>query len=177
MKLPDNVEDNLQNIRLILLDVDGVLTDGKIGLLPSGEEIKFFSVYDGLAIRLAQRAGLEVGFISGRRSKEVDVRATELGIKLVFQGSKNKVDNFEQILKERKLISDQVAYVGDDLPDIALLGRVGFSAAPSNAIESVRRLVHYVTHAKGGEGAVREVIEILLKTSGRWERLMEVVEE
>ena len=175
--MPGNVEDNLQKIRLILLDVDGVLTDGKVGLLSSGEEVKFFSVYDGLAIRLAQRAGLEVGFISGRRSKEVDVRAAELGIKLVFQGSKNKVDNFEQILKERELIADQVAYVGDDLPDIALLERVGFSAAPSNAIESVRQLVHYVTHAKGGEGAVREVVEILLKTSGRWEGPMEVVEE
>ncbi|MEE8161756.1 MAG: hypothetical protein V3T61_08985, partial [Acidobacteriota bacterium] len=96
MHLPSQVAGNLQNIRLILLDVDGVLTDGRVGLLPTGEEIKFFSIYDGLAIRLAQRVGWTVGFLSGRKSREVEVRAQELGVTLLVQGSKDKVKDFEK---------------------------------------------------------------------------------
>jgi len=101
--LPAQVEGNLQKIRLILLDVDGVLTDGRIGMLPGGEEIKFFSVYDGLAIRLAMKVGWEVGFLSGRTSEEVAVRARELGVEIVVQGSRDKVGDFEKILKDRNL--------------------------------------------------------------------------
>jgi 3-deoxy-D-manno-octulosonate 8-phosphate phosphatase (KDO 8-P phosphatase) len=172
MHLPSQVTGNLQNIRLILLDVDGVLTDGRVGLLPTGEEIKFFSIYDGLAIRLAQKVGWEVGFLSGRKSQEVEVRASELGVEIVVQGSADKVRDFENILRERKLKASQVAYIGDDLPDIPLLKRVGFSAAPSNAIEPVKYCVHYVARAKGGDGAVREVIDILLRTSGKWEEIL-----
>ncbi|MDA2934875.1 HAD-IIIA family hydrolase [Acidobacteria bacterium AH-259-D05] len=170
--LPAGVLKNLPKIRLILLDVDGVLTDGRVGRLASGEEIKFFSVYDGLGIRLAQKAGWEVGFLSGRSSQEVEARARELGVEIVIQGSRDKVKDFEEILNERNLEASQVAYIGDDLPDIALLKRVGFSAAPGNAAEAVRDCVDYVTQQNGGHGAVREVVDLLLKVSGKWEEIL-----
>ena len=175
--LPVQVVDHLQKIRLILLDVDGVLTDGRIGLLPGGEEIKFFSIYDGLAIRLAMKVGWEVGFLSGRTSEEVAARARELGIEIVVQGSRDKVEDFEKILKERNLQASEVAYMGDDLPDLPLLKRVGFSAAPCNAVESVKNGVHYVTREKGGNGAVRELVDLLLKTSGKWEGIIEELDK
>ncbi len=171
--LPVQVVGNIQTLRLILLDVDGVLTDGRIGLFPGGEEIKFFSVHDGLAIRLAQKAGWEVGFLSGRTSEEVMVRARELGIEIVVQGSRDKVEDFEKILKARKLQASEVAYMGDDLPDLPLLKRVGFSVAPGNAVEAVKSAVHYVTREKGGYGAVRELVDLLLKNSGKWEGILE----
>jgi len=175
--LPVQVVDNLQRIRLILLDVDGVLTDGRIGLLPGGEEIKFFSIYDGLAIRLAMKVGWEVGFLSGRTSEEVAARARELGIEIVVQGSRDKIEDFEKILKERNLQAAEVVYMGDDLPDLPLLKRVGFSVAPDNAVEAVKESVHYVTREKGGNGAVREVVDLLLKNSGKWEEIIEELDK
>ena len=175
--LPVQVVGNLQKIRLILLDVDGVLTDGRIGLLPKGGEIKFFSVYDGLAIRLARKVGWEVGFLTGRTSEEVEARARELGVEILIQGSRDKVKDFEKILKERNLKASQVAYVGDDLTDIPLLKRVGFSAAPRNAAEPVKYYVHYVTRARGGYGAVREVVDLLLKNTGKWEEVIEALDK
>lgn len=175
--LPAEVLGNVQKIRLLLLDVDGVLTDGRVGLLPKGEEIKFFSIYDGLAIRLAKRVGWEVGFLSGRDSEEVAARARELGVEIVIQGSRDKVKDFEGIVKERNLQASEVAYMGDDLPDIPLLQRVGFSAAPANAADAVKDRVHYVTRREGGHGAVREVVELLLKTSGKWEAILAELDE
>lgn len=172
MGLPHQVAGSVQKIKFILLDVDGVLTDGRVGLLPDGGEIKYFSIYDGLAIRLAQRVGIEVGFISGRRSQEVGVRARELEVDVVIQGTNDKLTEFEKILEEKGLRAEEVAYVGDDLPDIPLMQRVGFSAAPLNAAEPVKYYVHYVTRAKGGDGAVREVIDLLLKTSGKWDEII-----
>ena len=170
--LPDKIVGKLKDIRLILLDVDGVLTDGRIGLLPGGEEIKFFSIYDGLAIRLAMKVGWEVGFLSGRTSEEVAARARELGIQIVVQGSRDKIKDLEKILEERNLEASEVAYMGDDLPDLPVLKRVGFSAAPDNAVEAVKNTVDYVTHEKGGNGAVREIVDLLLKTSGKWEEII-----
>ncbi len=159
------------NIKLILLDVDGVLTDGRFGLLPTGEEIKFFSIYDGMAIRLAQKAGLEVAFLSGRSSQAVTVRARELGVEIVIQGSVNKVADFEKLLAEKELGPQEVAYVGDDLPDIPVLKAVGFSAAPANAADAVKYCVQYIARNEGGSGAVREVIHVLLKATGKWDDL------
>ncbi len=173
MALPHQVAGNVRKIRFLLLDVDGVLTDGRIGLLPDGGEIKYFSIYDGLAIRLAQQAGIEVGFISGRSSRVVDRRAQELGVKIVLQGSEDKIEDFGKVLQQRDLKADQVAYIGDDLPDIPLLQQVGFAAAPENAAEPVKFRVHYVTRTRGGEGAVREVIDLLLKASGKWGAILE----
>ena len=177
MALPHQVTGNVRKIRLLLLDVDGVLTDGKITLLPDGEEVKSFSIYDGLAIRLAQRAGIEVGFITGRSSRVVSLRALELGVNLVVQGSSDKSADLRKALRERQLESDEVAYMGDDLADIPPLRLAGFSAAPENAAEQVKYQVHYVTRAKGGEGAVREVIELLLKTAGKWNQAIDALNE
>ncbi len=173
MALPHQVTGNVRKIRLLLLDVDGVLTDGRVGLLPDGGEIKYFSIYDGLAIRLARQAGIEVGFLSGRSSGAVAQRARELGLSIVVQGTTDKVRDFREILEKRRLEPEEVAYIGDDLPDIPLLQRVGFAAAPENAVEQVKHHVHYVTRTRGGEGAVREVIDLLLKTSGKWAPIIE----
>jgi 3-deoxy-D-manno-octulosonate 8-phosphate phosphatase (KDO 8-P phosphatase) len=166
------VEVRMQEIQLILLDVDGVLTDGRLGLTAAGEEIKFFSIYDGLAIKVAQNAGWNVGFLSGRSSQEVGSRARELGVEIVVQGSRDKIKDLETILSENNLEVSQVAYIGDDLPDLPVLTRVGFSAAPANAAEAVRERVDYVTERKGGEGAVREVVELLLKATGKWDEVL-----
>jgi len=172
MGLPHQVTGSVQKIKLILLDVDGVLTDGKVGFLPDGGEIKYFSIYDGLAIRMAQKVGLEVGFISGRASEMVAQRARELGVRTVIQGSQDKLADFRRIIASLNLEPEEVAYVGDDLPDIPLLQLAGFSAAPENAAEPVKYYVHYVTRANGGAGAVREVIDLLLKTTGKWEAII-----
>lgn len=176
MGLPHQVTASAQKIRFILLDVDGVLTDGRVGLLPDGGEIKYFSIYDGLAIRLAQQWGIQVGFISGRESRVVEQRARELGVATVVQGSRDKVADFERILAEHGLRAEEIAYVGDDLPDIPLIQKVGFSAAPQNAAEAVKYYVHYITRAKGGDGAVREVIDLLLKSSGKWDEIIIALE-
>ena len=176
MALPHQVTGNVQKIKFILLDVDGVLTDGRVGLLPDGGEIKYFSIYDGLAIRLAQKAGIEVGFISGRESRVVQQRAEELGVATVIQGSREKLADLAVLLQDKGLTAEEVAYIGDDLPDIPILQRVGFSAAPQNAAEPVKYYVHYVTRSKGGDGAVREVIDLLLKTSGKWDAIISALE-
>lgn len=170
--LPVEVTDRMKEIHLILLDVDGVLTDGRLGMTAAGEEIKFFSVYDGLAIRVAQNAGWKVGFLSGRKSKEVESRARELGVEIVVQGSRDKIKDLETILLENNLEAFQVAYIGDDLPDLSVLKRVGFSAAPHNAADVVKESVDYVTERRGGDGAVREVVDLLLKASGKWDEVL-----
>ena len=177
MALPHQVAGSVQKIKFVLLDVDGVLTDGRIGLLPDGGEIKYFSIYDGLAIQMAQQVGIEVGFISGRKSREVMVRGEELGVEVIIQGSVDKVKDVEKLLEIKNLGQEELAYVGDDLPDIPLLKRVGFSAAPRNAAELVKYHVHYVTRTAGGDGAVREVIDLLLKTSGKWDEIIAGLEE
>ena len=169
--LPAEVRANIPNLRLLLLDVDGVLTDGRVGFLAGGGEIKFFSIYDGIALRMVQKAGWKVGFLSGRTSKVVEDRARELEVEIVIQGSKDKAGDLEEILKTTGLQASEVAYVGDDLPDIPVLKRVGFSAAPANAAQQVKACVHYVSGRGGGTGAVREVVELLLRASGQWDLL------
>lgn len=165
-------QDRLKRIRLILTDVDGVLTDGRLAKLPHGDELKFFSIYDGLGIRLAQKSGIEVGFVSGRKSRQVAARAAELDVKLILQGVGDKLQTLENICWERGLNADEIAYMGDDLPDIRLLQKVGFSAAPANAVSAVKDRVHYVTVTKGGKGALREVIELVLRAQGKWEEVL-----
>ncbi len=170
--LPAGVTDRMEQIQLLLLDVDGVLTDGRLGRTAGGEEIKFFSVSDGLGIRMAQNAGLQVGFLTGRKSKEVESRARELGVEIVVQGSRDKARDLETILAENSLDVSRVAFMGDDLPDLPVLQQVGFSAAPANAAEEVLERVDYVTERKGGEGAVREVVDLLLKAAGKWDEVL-----
>jgi len=165
--------EKLQNIKLLLLDVDGVLTDGKIVYADSGEQIKAFDVKDGHGLKLLMRSGAEVVLITGRESKVVLHRARDLGIQEVNQKITNKIEIYEKILKEKNLEDMHVGFVGDDLIDIPVLRRVGFSVAVEDAIPEVKEIVDYVTSKKGGEGAVREVCELLLKSQNKWEELTE----
>jgi 3-deoxy-D-manno-octulosonate 8-phosphate phosphatase (KDO 8-P phosphatase) len=165
--------ETLRRIQFLMLDVDGVLTDGKVALLNDGNEVKYFSIYDGLAIRLAIESGLNIGFLSGRDSPQVEARAGELGVRFVVQGCPDKLKEFQKIQLLLGLAPHQFAYMGDDLPDMALMKSVGFAAAPANAAALVKECAHYVTKARGGEGAVREVVELLLQVSGKWPEVLE----
>lgn len=165
------MRERIAGIRLLVLDVDGVMTDGRIVYDDQGREIKAFDVQDGHGLKLLQRAGIRVGIITGRQSAVVDRRAAELGITLVYQGAKDKRVPFREILAKTGLTAEQVAYAGDDLPDLPILRQVGFAATVPNAVAEIAPHVHYVTRASGGRGAVREICDLLLKESGRWEQV------
>lgn len=159
-------------IRLLLLDVDGVLTDGGITLHGDGSETKTFHVRDGHGIKLLQAAGIEVAILSGRRSAPTQRRAEELGIALVYQGASDKLAALEAVLAARGLAPEEVAYLGDDLVDLPVLRRVGLGMAVADAVDELAPFVQYVTGAVGGRGAVREAAEALLKARGRWASLV-----
>ncbi len=165
------IKEQVQSIRLLLLDVDGVMTDGSISYDNNGVETKHFHVRDGHGIKLLLRAGIEVGIITGRESDIVLKRATELGITRVFQGAKNKLEPYEQILQDTGFADSQIAYVGDDLIDLPILRRVGFAVAVADAAVEIRPWVDYITSVGGGKGAVREVCDLLLKQGGSWEKV------
>ena len=154
-------------VQLLILDVDGVLTDGQIILTEQGEEIKSFHARDGYGLRMLMDEGIEVVFISGRRSKAVDCRARDLGVQEVHQGVRDKGPLCEKIIRERRLQKDQVCCVGDDLPDLPLFEKAGISFAVSDASAVMKDLADYVTSERGGYGAVREVCEIILESRGK----------
>ncbi len=156
----------LRKISILLLDVDGVLTDGRIYYGDNGTEHKAFDAHDGYGITRAMEHGLKIGFITGRQSSIVERRARELGVTDVFQNSVNKVAAFEQVKSKYKIDDDEAAYMGDDLFDLPLLKKVGLSIAPKNAVEEVKDSVDFVTKAKGGRGAVREAIDMILEAQG-----------
>ena len=148
----------------MLLDVDGIMTDGKIFIDGHGNEFKAFHIHDGHGIYLLKSAGIEVGIISGRTAKAVEYRARELDIKEVHQDARDKIRVYETIRAKYHLADDQVAFMGDDLIDLPLLQRVGFSATAIDAVKTVKDAVDMITEKKGGEGAVREVIDFILMT-------------
>jgi len=158
-------------VRLLILDVDGVLTDGRIVIDDRGMESKSFDVKDGHGLRLIMRADVHVVFLSGRESEATRHQASELGVMEVYQNIHKKVDVYEQILKDHGVEDRQVGYVGDDVIDLPVLKRVGFSAAVADASEEVKRFVDYVAMREGGRGAVREIIEFILKSQGRWDEV------
>lgn len=162
---------SLAHIKLLLLDVDGVMTDGRIIFDDQGRELKAFDVKDGHGLKLVQRAGIKVGIITGRQSEVVVRRAAELGIDLVYQGAKEKLVPFRQILSDLELSPQEVAYVGDDLVDLPILLQVGFSATVADAVAEVRSRVDLVTDRAGGRSAVREICDYLLQHSGRWDEV------
>lgn len=162
------MSDGLSAIKLLLLDVDGVMTDGRIIYGNDGNEVKAFDVKDGHGLKLLQRAGIQVGIITGRQSTIVDRRAAELGIELVYQGAKDKQLPFREILQKLALEPVEVAYAGDDLVDLPVMRQVGFSATVADAMDEVKAAAHLVTRRAGGRGAVREICDYLLKESGRW---------
>jgi len=166
-------QEKVKHLKLLMLDVDGVLTDGKIIYNDRGEELKAFDVRDGHGIKLLMRSGVKVVLITGRKSRVVVHRARDLGITQVYQKVTNKVEVYEKILRQKKLVDREVGFVGDDLVDIPVLRRAGFSATVSDAIPEVKKIVDYITTKRGGEGAVREICELLLKLQNRWEKVTE----
>ncbi len=164
---------NLEPIRLLLSDVDGVLTTGAITFDNHGLESKTFHVRDGMAIKLWQKAGKSFGVITARSSKIVDTRMSELGVAVVCQGSTDKVASAEEVLKKLNLSFENVGYVGDDLTDLALLKRCGFSATVADGVPEVKQAVDYVTEATGGFGAIRELVELILKRQEKWDQTIE----
>lgn len=158
-------------LKLILTDVDGVLTDGSVLLLPDGQEAKAFHVRDGLAVVMAQRAGLRVGLLSGRSSPSVERRAAELRMSVARQGVRDKAAALAEILAEQQLAASEVAYIGDDLNDLGVMAQVGLSAAPADAVFEVRSQAFMLMQAPGGRGALREFVDAILRARGDLDRV------
>ena len=159
-------------VRLVIMDVDGVLTRGEIFVDADGRESKVFHVHDGSGIVYLHRHGIRTALISGRDSTVVELRARELGIEDVFQGSRDKIRAYEEVLSRRDIPDEAVCYVGDDLLDLPCLKRAGFPVAVANASPEVKAVARYVTTRAGGQGAVREVAEIILKAQGKWDEVV-----
>jgi 3-deoxy-D-manno-octulosonate 8-phosphate phosphatase (KDO 8-P phosphatase) len=163
----------LDAIKMLVLDVDGVLTDGTIVVDEKGGESKFFSVLDGHGIKMWKRAGLLTAFLSGRKSGPTKQQADELAVDYCLEGCLDKAASIRELERMSGVAAGEMAYVGDDLPDLPAIHCAGFGAAVANAVEEIRRAADYVTTRKGGEGAVREVIEYILKKTGRWDGLIQ----
>ncbi len=170
-QLDEAVRARVQPIRLMIFDVDGVLTGGQITYLDDGSELKVFDVQDGHGIKLLQRAGIEVALVTGRYCRAVEQRAIGLKITRVYQGVHYKLEAYDQLQRETGLEARQIAYMGDDLIDIPVMRRVGLAVAVPNASPHVFPYAHYITRAKGGQGACRELCEIILQVQGRWNEL------
>jgi 3-deoxy-D-manno-octulosonate 8-phosphate phosphatase (KDO 8-P phosphatase) len=159
-------------IKLLLMDVDGVLTDGKLYNVPGPDgkmaETKGFDSQDGIALQWCARVGIAAGLISGRVSPATVERATQCKFKYIYQGHTEKIPILEEILADAKISKDEVAYIGDDFTDVVVMRRVGLAIATANARPEVKPIAHYVTHASGGSGAVREVVELIFKAQGKW---------
>ena len=163
----------LKRIKLLLLDVDGVLTDGGIIYNDNGSETKVFNVKDGLGMRLLMEAGIHLGIVTGRRSNALYSRCKDLGINLIYDSVGNKIDVLEELLDQTGVSAEEIAFIGDDLPDLALMKIIGLSIAVGDAHKSILDNADMVTSAKGGQGAVREVCETILKAKGLWENILE----
>ena len=166
---PSSIQERAARIRLVLMDCDGVLTDGRIWILENGEDQKAFNSRDGLGLDLLHRAGLSSGIISGRRSAAVERRARALGMEYLRLACVDKAKAFEEIATEAGVSNLEVAFVGDDLNDIPPMSRSGLAIAVANAAMETIAKANYVTKANGGHGAIREVVELILKTQDRWE--------
>jgi len=158
----------LKKIKVIAMDVDGVMTDGRIIYDGNGKELKFFDVQDGYGIACARHAGVKTAIISARSCAAVKARAKDLKFDKVYLDAYPKIKAYEKMLKVFGVRDDQVCFIGDDLPDHAILSRVGFAAAPVNAVAEIKKIVDHVSKCSGGRGAVREVVEMILKAQGRW---------
>lgn len=169
---PSNVLKSAQKIKLLLLDVDGVLTNGRLYYGNSGEELKAFDIQDGLGIKLLQSAGIKVGIITGRSSDLVKRRANELSIDPLIQGREDKLTALNELLKDMNFDFEEIAYVGDDLPDLAVVRRVGLGITPANGNHILASQALWQTKKSGGNGAVREVAELILIAQGKLESVL-----
>ncbi|MFT4112434.1 KdsC family phosphatase [Silvibacterium sp.] len=169
-----SLHERARRIKLFLMDVDGTLTDGGVCLIahPDGTglaEMKVFNSADGAGLKLAHIMGIKTGFITGRKSPAVQQRAKELLVDYVYLGQATKMQAFEECLANAGVTADEVAYMGDDLPDLPVMQRSGLAVAVANAVAEVKAGAHYITELGGGKGSAREVIELILKSQGRWE--------
>ncbi len=162
----------LQNIRMLLTDVDGVHTDGRL-ILSGSDEMKTFHVHDGLGLVLASHAGLKLGMITGRESEAVQRRARELHVDVLHQGVRNKLDSYFKIIAANDLQDEAICYMGDDLTDLPVMKRAGIAVAPANARDEVKHIADVVTCASGGSGAVREIVELILKSQNLWQDIIQ----
>ena len=169
---PESLARRAGSIRLVLFDVDGVLTDGRVLLHADGSESKTFSIRDGTGIVWAQRAGLATGLLSARHSAATAARAAQLGIRIVRQQAGDKLQMFRELLEQEGFSEEQVAFMGDDVLDLPVLTRVGLSAAPADAAPDVLARVDWVSSRAGGDGAAREFLELLLRAQGKWEAVL-----
>ncbi len=177
MKLPpEELRQRAGRIRLLLIDCDGVLTDGGLYYATDGERVieavKVFHIHDGLGLRLARQAGLKVGIISGRGSLSLAARARELEIDYLSQGIETKLEAYEEIRAAAGLQAEEIAYLGDDLPDLPLMRQVGLAIAVEDAVSEVRQSAHFITQRRGGRGAVREAVELILKAQDKWDAVI-----
>jgi 3-deoxy-D-manno-octulosonate 8-phosphate phosphatase (KDO 8-P phosphatase) len=170
--MPEQHQTNFADIELLVLDVDGVLTDGTVVINGDGSESKAFNVLDGHGIRMWQRAGLKVAFLSGRLSEPTRHRADQLEVQHCLQDCLDKLPALEKLLQQLGLSRNQVAYIGDDMMDLPAIRYVGFGAAVANAVDEVKQSADYVTKRPGGSGAVREVVEYILKKTDKWPELV-----
>lgn len=162
----------LKRIKLLILDVDGVLTDGSIIYNDEGIETKAFHVRDGHGIKMLMREGIDVALLTARSSRALEHRAKDLNISLVLQGRKDKLDGFIEILEKKAILPEEAACMGDDVVDLPLLMRAGLSVAVRDGVDEVKSRAHYITRLPGGRGAVREVTDMILKAQGRWKEAM-----
>lgn len=174
IRFPAKALRRARKIRLLLMDVDGTLTNGQVCLqgFPDSSvvEMKVFDAHDGAGLKLAHLMGIRTGVITGRDSLAMNRRAREVEMDFVIQGQSKKLDAYKGILTRAGVTDEEVAVVGDDLPDLPLLERAGLAVAVANATPEVRRAAHYITAARGGQGAVREVVELILKAQGKWKQ-------
>ena len=161
-----------QRIKLLLLDVDGVLTDGRLYFSNQGDEFKAFSTLDGQGIKMLQRSGVKVGIITGRTSHLVSKRASDLGIQILVQGREDKWEALQDILREHPLALDEIAFMGDDWPDLTVMCRVGLALCPANGHSSVVERAHWQSKARGGEGAVREACDLIMKAQNTFDTVL-----
>lgn len=165
------MSEKIKSVRVLIMDVDGVMTDGRIIMDDAGREIKNFNVRDGHGIKMLMRYGIDVVLLTGRRSAVVDHRARDLGIREVHQAVFDKLEVCDEIIKKRSIGYNHIAFIGDDVVDIPLLKRVGFSIAVADAAEHVKKAVDYVTENRGGNGAVREICELILMGQNKWSEI------
>jgi 3-deoxy-D-manno-octulosonate 8-phosphate phosphatase (KDO 8-P phosphatase) len=173
-RLGAEIRKRVEAVKLLVLDVDGVMTDGRLYYHDDGTESKAFDVRDGHGIKMLKQAGIETVLISGRSSPLVEKRAADLGIKDVVQGVRDKVPVLEKLLSEKKVGIEETAYVGDDVVDLPVMNRVRFAVAVADASEYLFDIAHYVTLAHGGRGAVREVAELILGVQNKWDEVAQV---
>ena len=171
--MSDDLKDRILKVKLLILDIDGVLTDGRIIYGNYGDELKFFDVQDGFGLAMLRRAGIPIVVITAKKSRVNQRRAKELRVAKLYQNVRDKLKIFEKVAKKMKLRHEEVCFIGDDLMDAPVLSRVGFAVAVRNAVDDVKEIVHYVTLRNGGRGAVREVADLILKTQAKWPAVTE----